>query len=170
MRADMESDIRKILEGVQTGEVSVEQAIHAIKAEPFMDIDYAKIDMHRKIRQGACEVIYGASKTPEQIRGISEKMVAAGAAILNAIKYHTVGRMNMTDLDKIIYLADMTEEGRSSYKGKDEIKRLAQYNLNRAMYKALVCSYNYVSNILKQEAHPITKELIAYYKQFDLSE
>lgn len=91
-------------------------------------------------------------------------------SILNAIKYHTVGRMNMTDLDKIIYLADMTEEGRSSYKGKEEIKRLAQYNLNRAMYQALVCSYNYVSNILKQEAHPITSELIAYYKQFDLSE
>ena len=91
-------------------------------------------------------------------------------SILNAIKYHTVGRMNMTDLDKIIYLADMTEEGRSSYKGKEEIKRLAQYNLNRAMYKALVCSYNYVSNILKQEAHPITNELIAYYRQFDFSE
>ena len=76
----------------------------------------------------------------------------------------------MTDLEKVIYLADMTEEGRSSYKGKEEIKHLAQYNLDRAMYKALVSSYNYITNILKQEAHPIINELIAYYKQFDISE
>lgn len=90
-------------------------------------------------------------------------------SILNAIKYHTLGRLNMTDLEKVIYLADMTEEGRSSYKGKEEIKRLAQYNLDSAMYKALISSYNYVTNILKQEVHPIINELIAYYKQFDIS-
>ncbi|MBP3888798.1 MAG: nicotinate-nucleotide adenylyltransferase [Cellulosilyticum sp.] len=91
-------------------------------------------------------------------------------SILDAIRYHTLGRLNMTDLEKAIYLADMTEEGRSSYKGKDEIKRLAQYNLDRAMYKALVSSNNYITNILKQEAHPIINELIQYYKQFDIQE
>lgn len=90
-------------------------------------------------------------------------------SILNGIKYHTLGRLNMTDLEKVIYLADMTEEGRSSYKGKEEIKRLAQYNLDRAMYKALTSTYNYVTNILKQEVHPIINELITYYKQFDIS-
>lgn len=90
-------------------------------------------------------------------------------SILNGIKYHTLGRLNMTDLEKVIYLADMTEEGRSSYKGKEEIKRLAQYNLDRAMYKALTSSFNYVTNILKQEVHPIINELITYYKQFDIS-
>ncbi len=89
------------------------------------------------------------------------------ASIINSIKYHTVGRLNMTDLEKVIYLADMTEEGRSSYKGKEQIKHYAQYNLNRAMYKALSSSYNYVTNILKQEVHPITHELLAYYKVFD---
>lgn len=88
-------------------------------------------------------------------------------AILDSIKYHTIGRINMTDLDKIIYLADMTEEGRSSYKGKEEIMRIAMYNLNRAMYKALICSYDYVTHILKEETHPITQELIAYYEQYE---
>lgn len=90
-------------------------------------------------------------------------------SILNGIKYHTLGRLNMTDLEKVIYLADMTEEGRSSYKGKEEIKRLAEYNLDRAMYKALTSTYKYVTNILKQEVHPMINELIAYYKQFDIS-
>lgn len=88
-------------------------------------------------------------------------------SILDAIRYHTLGRLNMTDLEKVIYLADMTEEGRSPYKGKDEIKRLAQYNLDRAMYKALTSSYHYITNILKQKAHPIINELIEYYSQFE---
>ena len=41
-------------------------------------MDYAKIDHHRGIRQGASEVVYGAGKTPEQIRGIVEAMGAKG--------------------------------------------------------------------------------------------
>ena len=87
--------------------------------------------------------------------------------ILNSVRYHTVGRMDMSDLEKIVYLADMTEEGRSPYKGKEQIKSLAKHNLDKAMYMALSSSYNYVTNILKQEAHPITQDLIEYYSKFD---
>jgi nicotinate-nucleotide adenylyltransferase len=89
-------------------------------------------------------------------------------SILDSIRYHTVGRMGMSDLEKIIYLADMTEEGRSPYKGKEQIKSIALYNLNRAMYKALYSSYHYVTDILKEEIHPITYRLLEYYKQYDL--
>jgi len=88
--------------------------------------------------------------------------------ILDSIKYHTVGRMDMCDLEKVIYLADMTEEGRIAYKGQEKIKNIALYNLNAAMYKALDSSYNYVTNQLKQEIHPITYKLIAHYKQYDI--
>lgn len=90
-------------------------------------------------------------------------------SILNGIKYHTLGRLNMTDLEKVIYLADMTEEGRGAYEGKEEIKELARYNLDAAMYKALTSSYHYMTEILKQEVHPIIHELIAYYKPSDIS-
>ena len=70
----MNSDIRKLLEGVQSGAVSVDDALLKIKMTPFEDIGYAKVDLHRKYRQGAAEVIYGAGKTPEQIAGIVEAM------------------------------------------------------------------------------------------------
>ena len=63
----MNSDIRKLLESVRSGEVSVDDALLQIKMSPFEDIGYAKVDLHRKVRQGAAEVIYGAGKTPEQI-------------------------------------------------------------------------------------------------------
>ena len=74
----MTDDIRKILENVQNGSLSVDDALLSLKKEPFEDIGYAKVDMHRKIRQGAAEVIYGAGKTPEQIIGIVKTMQTAG--------------------------------------------------------------------------------------------
>ena len=51
----MNSDTRKLLEAVQQGAMSVDEALLAIKKEPFADIGYAKVDMHRGIRQGARE-------------------------------------------------------------------------------------------------------------------
>lgn len=70
----MKTEIRAILEVVQSGEMTVDDALLAIKKEPFEDIGYAKVDLHRGIRQGIPEVIYGAGKTAGQIIGIVEKM------------------------------------------------------------------------------------------------
>ena len=74
----MNSDIRKLLERVRDGSVSVDDALLAIKKEPFDDLGYAKVDLHRTIRQGAAEVIYGAGKTPGQIIGIADSMLQNG--------------------------------------------------------------------------------------------
>ena len=74
----LNSEIKKTLEAVQRGEMSVEQAMLKIKTEPFEDIGYAKVDLHRKARQGTAEVIYGAGKTPEQIIGIANTMLKNG--------------------------------------------------------------------------------------------
>ena len=74
----MNSEIRKTLEAVKNGEISVEDAMLAMKKAPFEDIGYAKVDMHRGIRQGAPEVIYGAGKTAEQMIGIVESMKRNG--------------------------------------------------------------------------------------------
>ena len=71
-------EIRAILEKVQNGSLGVEDALLSLKKEPFADIGYAKVDLHRRLRQGAAEVIYGAGKTPEQIIGISETMRSRG--------------------------------------------------------------------------------------------
>lgn len=74
----MKTEIKTILEAVKSGEMSVDDALLAIKKEPFADIGYAKIDLHRGIRQGMPEVIYGAGKTADQICGIVEKMKQNG--------------------------------------------------------------------------------------------
>lgn len=66
----MDGEIRDILLGVQQGTVSVDQALLHLKQKPFEDLGYAKVDLHRKLRQGTGEVIYGAGKTAQQIAGI----------------------------------------------------------------------------------------------------
>ncbi len=74
----MNNEIKHILEAVRRGEMDVDDALLHIKTEPFEDIGYAKVDLHRKVRQGAAEVIYGAGKTPEQMIGIAETMKQNG--------------------------------------------------------------------------------------------
>ena len=71
-------DEKTLLEGVKTGKISVESALLALKKKPFEDLGYAKVDLHRRVRQGAAEVIYGAGKTPAQIAGIAQTMLENG--------------------------------------------------------------------------------------------
>ena len=74
----MKTEIKTLLEDVKNGRVSPEEALLQLKLEPFEDIGYAKIDLHRQVRQGASEVIYGAGKTPAQLIGIVDAMRRKG--------------------------------------------------------------------------------------------
>ena len=68
-------EITALLAGVKDGSVSVEDAVLRLKMQPIREIgEYAKVDMHRGLRQGVPEVIYGAGKTPEHILGIAKTM------------------------------------------------------------------------------------------------
>ena len=106
-----QKEIRDLLEQVSNGSVSVEQALLQIRLAPFDDLGYAKLDLHRAVRQGAAEVIYGAGKTPDQIRDIAAALLQRGqkrvlitrmseeAAKLTAeilpLTYHPIGRVGV---------------------------------------------------------------------------
>ena len=64
------NDIKQILHDFKNNTITLDEAYLKLKEAPFEDIGYAKIDLHRKLRQGVNEVIYGAGKTPQQIAGI----------------------------------------------------------------------------------------------------
>lgn len=107
----MNTEIKTLLEHVKSGAVSVDEALLRLKQAPFVDIGFAKVDLHRPLRQGAAEVIYGAGKTPEQIAGILRAMAAHGqknvlvtrlapeaAAAVSAsfpLEYHAEARMGI---------------------------------------------------------------------------
>lgn len=74
----MKTEIKQILEAVKNGTMTVDEALLQIKTKPFEDVGYAKVDLHRKARQGVAEVIYGAGKTVSQMIGIIDTMQKNG--------------------------------------------------------------------------------------------
>ncbi|KAA6331263.1 N5-carboxyaminoimidazole ribonucleotide mutase [termite gut metagenome] len=71
-------DIRKLLEEVRNGAVSVDDAADRLKTLPFDDLGYALIDHHRQLRGGCPEVIYCAGKSVAQIEGIVKNLLEVG--------------------------------------------------------------------------------------------
>ena len=104
-------EISRLLRAVAAHDVSPEEALLQLRKAPFADIDYAKIDLHRGLRQGIPEIIYGAGKTAEQITGIMQTMLQNGqnrilvtrispdtAAVIAEtvpLHYHAPGRIGM---------------------------------------------------------------------------
>ena len=86
-------DILSVLQAVQSGALTPEEALLHLKLAPYEDLGYAKVDCHRAVRQGVPEVIYGQSKTPEQIAGILEAMEKRGCAniLVTRIPQETAG-------------------------------------------------------------------------------
>lgn len=74
--------LRQLLENVQDGSISIDNAVEHLKKLPFDDLGYAKIDYHRCIRQGVPEVIFCQGKTIDQIRGIIERIIQFHSNIL----------------------------------------------------------------------------------------
>ena len=72
-------ELRILLEKVESGQQTAADALSDISLQPDMLVgNYADIDLHRHMRQGMPEVIYGAGKTAEQIVGIASAMKQKG--------------------------------------------------------------------------------------------
>ena len=80
------AELRALLDRVHRGELDPETAhdqLHArLRVLPFEDLGFARVDHHRSLRQGFPEVILGLGKTPAQIAGIAERVVAQGHTLL----------------------------------------------------------------------------------------
>src|SRR5687767_15626380 len=81
-----QSELQHLLDDVRTGTTAAATAadriLEAMRAAPFEDLGFARVDTHRELRQGFPEVILGVGKTPDQIAAIAERIVAHGQALL----------------------------------------------------------------------------------------
>lgn len=88
-------------------------------------------------------------KSPQLLHGIVGAYIAKelfhinDEDILNAIKYHTTGRENMSTLEKIVYIADCIEPARS-FKGVNELRELAYNDLDKALIKSFEDTILYI--------------------------
>jgi len=79
-------ELQALFDRVRRGDLDPSSAagliLTALRAAPFEDMGFARVDTHRELRQGFPEVILGTGKTPSQIAAIAEKIVAHGQALL----------------------------------------------------------------------------------------
>jgi NCAIR mutase (PurE)-related protein len=81
-----QSELQHLLDDVAHGAIAASTAtariLDALRAAPFDDIGFARVDQHRHVRQGFPEVVLGLGKTPAQIAAIAERIVGAGHSLL----------------------------------------------------------------------------------------
>jgi len=59
--------------------VSSEEALETLSSLPYRDLGFARVDVHRELRQGAPEAVLAEGKTPEQVAGIVGALLEGGA-------------------------------------------------------------------------------------------
>ena len=74
--------MRTLLAAVQRGEVEPDEALEQLARPDFVETEHGRIDVHRELRQGLPETIFGAGKTAEQIAGIVNTLRRAGQSAL----------------------------------------------------------------------------------------
>jgi pyridinium-3,5-biscarboxylic acid mononucleotide synthase len=81
-----QSELQNLLAQVARGDLKVDAATHqlmdALRASPYEDLGFARVDHHRAWRQGFPEVVLGLGKTPAQIATIAAEIVARGSTLL----------------------------------------------------------------------------------------
>jgi len=76
------NELRNILKSLQKGDLTVDGVLERLRHLPFEDIGCASVDHHRELRQGFPEVVFGESKSVDQIRRIVAALAARGNNIL----------------------------------------------------------------------------------------
>ena len=134
----------------------------AIKASMYHDVaknldptNYQDFKMPKGVPKPVVHQYLGAYVC-EKILGITDRQV------LNAVKYHTSGKPKMSKLAKVVYLADMLEEGRT-YEGVEKTRELSFKDFDKAFILSLDRS---IEHVLERgySVYPLTLKAREYYK------
>ncbi|MFP5297509.1 MAG: nickel pincer cofactor biosynthesis protein LarB [Actinomycetota bacterium] len=80
MRPD---EVQDLLAGIKEGSTSIDEAVARLRRSPTEDLGYARLDVHRELRQGLPEAIYAEGKTTEQVLGIAARLLeTTGSPVL----------------------------------------------------------------------------------------
>ena len=123
-------------------------------------------DEMRAIMQAYPEYAQGGEARPTPVwHGICAAILArtewgvTDEAVLSAIACHTAGKAGMTQLDKILYLADMTSAERD-WPGVNKLRKLELKDLDAAMLAALKQTNDFVLS----QGKPLDPQSAAAYE------
>ncbi len=95
--------LKKLLQQVQSGSVSVQHALQELRTLPYEDLGFASIDHHRSLRQGFPEVIFCEGKTKTQVTSIARKLLKNGNSLLATRVQPDVARALIRAIPKAVY-------------------------------------------------------------------
>lgn len=102
----MESNwLKQLLEDVQQGRLSVDEALERLRGFPYEDLGFARLDSHRSLRKGFPEVVFCPGKTTEQVVQIVERLHARERRILAARASAEVGAAVQARFPDAVYHA-----------------------------------------------------------------
>jgi pyridinium-3,5-biscarboxylic acid mononucleotide synthase len=105
-----DTELSELLDQVRDQKLSTEQALSRLQNGPFQrtQLPYAELDHHRSVRHGIGEVVYGESKSSEQIISIVEHLASQGRSVL----------ITRLDKNKLEVLKDRFPDGRENSLGR----------------------------------------------------
>lgn len=130
---------------------------------------YSGEELLRLARGQGMEVDDWTAAHPDILHGpVAARLLKAewgieDAAVAEAIRWHTVPQPGMSELAKVIYLADKIEPSRKTWPGLARLRRLAYSDLDAAIAEALEQVADYVA-AKGQEIYPGTKEIGRAYR------
>ena len=81
-RTELHDLLQDVQSGLLTPEAAHERILQVLRQAPFEDLGFARVDHHRRVRQGFPEVVFGLGKRPDQVAAIAQRIVAAGESLL----------------------------------------------------------------------------------------
>jgi nicotinate-nucleotide adenylyltransferase len=125
--------------GICESEAITISALHDVAKYLPLDSEYLKgCEVDNDVPEPVVHQFTGAYMASNYFGVKDEKLI-------NAIKYHTSGRPNMTATDALLFLSDMLEEGRD-FPDVDELRGLFKKDLFLCLYTALKHQVEYLKN------------------------
>lgn len=143
--------------GADTYKLSIAAILHDA-AKPLKDEE-----LIARAEKYGIQLDYASKHMPQLLHGPvaaelgKELFSISDIEIYNSVYYHTTGRSGMSLYEKIIYMADMIEEGRK-FEGVDDLRKLTFKNIDEALLKASTDTLIYVLE-RKLLIHPLTIEM-----------
>lgn len=142
-----DTGIRRVLEELKTGNITVDEAYEHLKHLPFTDLEFAKIDNYRSLRKGFPEVIFCQGKTPDQVKGIAQTLLKNGTALL------------ATRADEVVYEAVRAIEPEASYYSQAKMITVDKRENKKLIGNVLVMSAGTADIPVAEEA-ALTAEML----------
>lgn len=96
-------DVIKLLEDIAAGRLSADEGVDRLSHMPYLDVGCANMDMHRPLRNGFSEVVYGEGKSLEQIREIIKALSAKNFNLFGTRIDEEKGMRLKDEFDKLSY-------------------------------------------------------------------